>query len=128
MRREVKARAWEPEKKKMLYLGEFEILAEPDNGLFSGAFKENGDWYELPLMFNTGIFTRDRDEIYDGDIIEDDEGQHFIVMWNDDGSWWADDINQGFYSMDLGEFDDNCVIIGNIYENPEMIKNEIVKR
>jgi uncharacterized phage protein (TIGR01671 family) len=79
-----------------------------------------------PLMQYTGLKDKNGREIYEGDIILGDSyGEYpLIIKWDNEYT--------GFYCHDpKGNEDDhlnmieaaNGKIIGNIYENPELIKN-----
>lgn len=84
---------------------------------------------ELELMQYTGLKDKNGKEIYEGDIIElESSNQHkglikYEVSW---GSWsWMKGIIIGkpMYSFDAIEARSRSEIIGNIYENPELIKS-----
>lgn len=77
-------------------------------------------------MFS-GLKDRNGKEIFEGDIIchhEDDE-QHFIkkIYWKD-GCLCGCDMEEGFespiYFLEIKEF----YVIGNIYDNPELLKRK----
>ncbi len=88
-------------------------------------FEENmihGNSEELPLMQYIGRKDKNGNEIYEGYIVKNEHGDIFLVEWNED---WC-----GFFlfvaKMDkygYAVFDDadRCEIIGNIYENPELV-------
>lgn len=83
-----------------------------------------GDGFSLPnneaiLMQFTGLKDKNGKEIWEGDIINgkfigDDKGIFRIEI--------CPDINAGYHWY--GELEDmDFEVIGNIYENPELIKN-----
>ena len=64
----------------------------------------------------TGIKDANGEEIYEGDILQDSDGYIDTVLYHEDGYYHAGD-----WSGD----DFRClVIIGNIYENPELLEKE----
>lgn len=80
----------------------------------------------VPLQF-TGMLDKNGVEIYEGDILlcrddfaDDQHEARFKVIWDDDR--WAfqmegdEDGGHYWYEVNL-----DCQIIGNIYENPELL-------
>lgn len=118
MNREIKFRAWEVNLKKMIDLHKLTPLAttiETHDGLYL-PFVEN-----LILMQFTGLTDKNGKEIYEGDILQFEfKGKKEISVikeHNHDGRgycWWM--------SLPFGQrpFE----IIGNIYENPDLLKEE----
>ena len=80
------------------------------------------------LMQYTGLKDKNGKEIYEGDIWEYD--QRYKVIWKDsgfavDGEMWISfagnlNVSLGWFS----EMADNGEVIGNIYENPELVEIE----
>ena len=75
----------------------------------------------------TGMYDREGKEIYEGDIVEDTHGDGFIdiVQWGhkDDAGFFA--VNSDKLGYLLGKWSLlHCpkIVIGNIYDNPELIK------
>ena len=67
----------------------------------------------------TGLHDKNGKEIYEGDILQSHYGDGPIgeVMWNDEYACFDyRDENLGCYAKDMLQ------IIGNIYENPKLIK------
>lgn len=76
------------------------------------------------VMQFTGLKDKNGKEIYEGDIVECDD-VYLEVLWAEESAAFMchDNTNDGFYSCDLSD-DENLRIevIGNIYENPELLK------
>lgn len=123
----LKFRMWNPETKVMVDLYKITPLAvHPDllkenlDGLFI-PFKEN-----YPLMQFTGLKDKNGKEIYEGDIIRTGDAISFV--WFGYGKF-----NEAYYTenykfdepmlidRDLSDFCDYTEVIGNIYENPELL-------
>lgn len=96
------------------------------------------DWWdyeenEFIQMQFTGLHDKNGKEIYEGDVVIDHDTKiKHSVSWNEKKvGWWLDrttDKNgSGSYSAscllpeNIGLYDKGWEIIGNIYENPELI-------
>lgn len=102
----------------------------------------------VKLMEFTGLKDKNGKEIYEGDIVEfddsseDEYGAEYdilnkaVVVFND-GRWELDDFQElgtpvtsviGFMNNDMNQEDwhlfisEELTIVGNIYENPELLK------
>lgn len=86
---------------------------------------------EIPiksLELFTGQLDQSGKEIYEGDILESNYNcykNRYIVLWNNDHSeysrYYKANNTGGPFSFDGAEADDS-IIIGNIHENPELLK------
>ena len=124
--REIKFRAWDINEKKMRYMGDSYV----------GDFHCFWRWhsrYASELMQYTGLKDKNGKEIYEGDILLIN-GKKGVVGFRD-GSFislydWEE--LKGTYvngSMWKGKelittFDSNREVIGNIYKNPELLKEK----
>lgn len=77
----------------------------------------------IPVMELTGLHDKTGKEIYEGDILlHDSEGQ-FTIIWDNDFLGFAAK-SEGSNAVDLihAPYLRQCKIIGNIHENPELLK------
>lgn len=110
MARIIKFKAWDKENKKMLKHHEINF-----NWLQTGDFD-----YFIPMQY-TGLNDKNKKPIYEGDILSMHNGQYNSqVIWDTDG-YVADHIGNGG-SESITTWIEDCEIIGNIYENPELLK------
>lgn len=112
--REIKFRAWDKEKNKMLG------WENDDGGMQNTPLGMiiNRDYIEL--MQYTGLKDKTGREIYEGDILEftfacANHPQKYVVEWEYKSHEWK------LHNADMNDY---LEIIGNIYENPEKIKEE----
>lgn len=76
------------------------------------------------LMQSTGLHDKNGKEIFEGDILFGHAGEDFweIVEFDiEEGKWIRKDI---WYNskLDLSEYNESMEIVGNIYENPELLE------
>jgi uncharacterized phage protein (TIGR01671 family) len=125
--RTIKFRAWNKKDKKMLFPDSRICETTAHLGLLDFGetieFGTHEEWNRYELMQFTGLYDRHGKEIYEGDIVE-----------------WETDIDRDYYNgphrfireevkFEGGAFYPVCSIdeyefevIGNIYENPELLK------
>lgn len=134
MNRELKFRAWDESRKEMIT--EFGLLKEnmpqllqneEDGYIFCGHSQDNGDWLEPILMQYTGLKDKNGKEIYEGDVIRQSSDLciieycvggfdcQMLVELKNGGTLRGSVYNFSFLSEKY------CEIIGNIYENPELL-------
>lgn len=142
MNREIKFRAWDKYKKQMYFVSsiDYDIFSQEirtisiahENGMCTAYNKnhnsEECDITALELMQSTGLNDKNGKEIYRGDIVQvlftDKEesgikGQ--VIYSNDQASYIVIDRNND--EWELGYLD-NLEVIGNIYENSELLGGE----
>jgi len=118
--RKIKFRAWIPcgeweepdeeqQKYEMCYDLAFEEF-EPVNDQLASV--EN-------LMQYTGLKDKNGKEIYEGDIVSSKK-MFGEVVWSYNASW-------GIYGKLIKHDWENCKVIGNVYENPELLQNNNAK-
>lgn len=130
--REIKFRAWDKEYKKMRYL--LRLLGHDEDGTYVNSFW-NEDYGKLwtagedqfsELMQYIGLEDKNRKEIYENDIIKRNNGNKYIVEWNKEHSKFELFRIKDRYPVDfmeLSAWKEQVEIIGNIYENPELLAN-----
>lgn len=116
--RQIKFRAWDKNSKKFITVeltnGRYDLMVSPPS------------YYDLePWQQYTGLKDRNGTEIYEGDIlIDDDTGEidYARVEWFE-GGWSA---HPWFATQEFFTEAENYEVVGNIYEDPELLK-EITK-
>lgn len=120
--REIKFRAWRKDEQRMYSIGSLSFMTysdgTPENrgceGWWGDNHRDRFSLAEVVLMQYTGLKDKNGKEIYEGDIVvmkadSLNEEQTIEVKWR----------KEGFYEYFNGFAD--CEVIGNIYENPELL-------
>lgn len=120
-----KFRVWDKNNKKMLDWKELDLtkeLGEDEITIFepTGQFAQPMYFYET--MQSTGLKDKNGTEIYEGDIVKNIYDEIYVVKWLDAGFYLEEKYNGGFDYSEL-HFGDNKEIVGNIYENPELLED-----
>ena len=68
----------------------------------------------------TGKLDDNRKEIFECDIVVDIIGLRYLVEWNDDTCKYQ--LSDGSDLNDNDRYGTYLVVIGNIYENPNLLK------
>ena len=139
--REIKFRVWDAEKKIMEEVGAID-WAHGNNGLevitvntkTTKHYRMPDDWGEQPfsIMQYTGLKDKNGNEIYDGDIVWDEEwgydqktGKKDVgqFCWDEDGRWVLVGGKKSEYALG-GYVYHPFKVIGNIHENPELLSDK----
>lgn len=137
-----KFRAWDSVEKKFV-----EHFFITDNGLICNMEKPTSDSKllipieksELILMQSTGLKDKNGVEIFEGDVVSRNSGMPSVVKF---GKWIYEedfgykiknigfhlnsscDDDEWFQAMDYEDIRKNYEVIGNIYENPELLEDK----
>lgn len=116
--RELKFRAYDPEEKRLIY--EF---VSADNVDLLNPTETLGSYSsvdENSVMQFTGLLDKNGKEIYEGDIVrmKDTSGSGRMREWPPREIKWED---AGF-NITQWDTEEECEVIGNIYENKELLK------
>ena len=122
MNREIKFRAWDKENEEMYDVAMIDVetgeVAYTDHptGYNADALLE-----QVELMQYTGLKDKNGKEIYEGDILKDcDTREIKTVIWHKNCFILRD--TKGFYQWTY--FEDEHEVIGNIYENSDLLEVE----
>ena len=115
--REIKFRAWDGNQ----MLDPEDISQAPEYRKWLGKF-------DYELMQYTGLKDKNGKEIYEGDIIDillrfsDCESYEIALVEFIDGAFWFDAKIFGYEDCNWHHYNDSDrEVIGNIYENPELL-------
>ena len=125
--RDIYFRAWD---KKLKELTNYSI-----SDIFIEFYNKDTDSWEIDregerftLCQYTGLKDKNNREIYEGDVIKAISFARWIgvVEYSDENSAFIfDDLDKkyrGKSTVFMNQFDDGFEILGNIYENPELLK------
>ena len=126
--REIKFRAWVKDRKAIFEVISIDYVTKKVTYLLERVGHllsiRDAKFNDVELMQYTGIKDKDNKKIYEGDIIFESFGEKYYKVIFENGSFKAE-FNGDFdeYSFDLIDVvAQGCEIVGNIYENPELIK------
>lgn len=118
--REIKFRAWNRYNKEMRFFDNYSVCHEYYSITWNDSNLDSDTWAlasDDPLMQYTGLKDKNGKEIYEGDIVRQEFGEHVEVKW------WEE---TGFYPF-VYHGDQwtaaECEIIGNKHENPDLLKD-----
>ena len=135
--REIKFKAWDKKRKKIfdIYMIVFDgvnisiKLCNPDGGV--------SHWFSIEdrfiLMQYTGLKDKNGKEIYEGDIVDygtwdnEDTCERGVIEYVDTAGWYVVQLYSWYggegYEL-LNNDKDELEVIGNIYENPELLRKK----
>ena len=125
-----KFRAWDSVKKEM-FTDTFAITESGQVVVVEQEFVTSTPDYifvdHLIIMQSTGLVDKEGTEVFEGDILHHQIQTEytFIVKYDKDNARWYGDGLSRTYRIDLMKhFMQYYKIIGNIYENPELLEEE----
>ena len=115
MNREFEFRAWLTKYNKMVNIYSWNIWQE-----YFMCSEYDSEFYldETPIMQYTGLKDMREKEIYEGDILFESSGEEYFKVVFEDGSFRLESEE---YSLLLKDYVHICEVVGNIYENPELL-------
>lgn len=127
-----KFRAWDKETQTMLDVS----LIDFKKSVLVGEHWEFGEtnfinFDDIHLMQSTGLYDKNGKEIFEGDIIKNGEAvvdvkNHptlgFYTTPNGVERFFGDNTSIRDFNNDVEDFSDVTEIIGNVYENPELLE------
>lgn len=116
MNNRFKIRVWDKINEKWMH--DTKLIC--DLGVLQGFYdNEQASKRRYILMQCTGLKDKNGKLIYEGDVVKDDHGAWHYVRWVYD-SWQLFPCTQNNYT--IGIVDDEIEVIGNIYENRELLE------
>ena len=113
--REIKFRAWDKTSRKIINPKEL-INLEGETS------KNLPVW--LTLMQYTGLKDKNGKEIYEGDIVKIKNEEIITdIFWCED--CWTVFVDDECESLWVNQREGDCEVIGNIYENAELLDSEV---
>lgn len=73
---------------------------------------------DIELIQYTGLKDKNGKEVYEGDIIQRYGEGRYTIYWHNNTACWR---MEGFTGITKSDIALACEIIGNIYENPEIV-------
>jgi len=117
MNREIKFRAWDDREKMWVDLSNRAISEDGKVCFVEDQFLSLDEHFPILMQF-IGLKDKNGKEIYEGDIVKNHNGYTKFIEW-EDGGFVVKSKTRIDFCQDCA---DNCEVIGNIYENPNLIK------
>lgn len=123
--REIKFRVWDTKEKKMYYDAQntYDFMIN-NGGCFEESFKDVLEYDNYVVMQYTNNKDITGKEIYEGDIVETTRALNHIVgvVVMIKGCWYIQDGKDSYYRLIPRFGTAKNKVIGNIYENKELLK------
>lgn len=121
-----KFRAWDKTDKEMYLVDEINFNRGEFESIGDGiTFLREAD--KVELMHSTGLVDKEGTEVFEGDILHHQiqTDYTFIVKYDKDkGRWYGDGLSRTYRIDITKDFLQYYKVIGNIYENPELLEVE----
>lgn len=121
-----KFRVWDKEDKRFIQPGKLDKIDKIIYYLnFSSEWELIGDYKnktKIILQMNTGLIDLTGKKIYEGDLVDywDDDG-YYRVVFNNGRFLMEREDESGIGDFDLGKNQSKVRVVGNIFENPELL-------
>jgi len=120
MSREIKFRVWDTHNNIWLDTKEFNARLDTGEVQLNGAA---GVVKGIELAQYTGCSDKNSISIFEGDILTDNNRIWKVYFHQNHGCWLGQELNSINLKLSLHFWEfSSCTIIGNIYENPELLK------
>ena len=120
----IKFRVWD---KKLKLLGDVSYIDFDNKDLMYFLDKDielSANFEDVEIVQSAGLFDKNGTEIFEGDIVVK-YGNYFIITQRVSGCWkLLKKEYDGVWYIDLYDICDYVEVVGNIYENKELIENE----
>jgi uncharacterized phage protein (TIGR01671 family) len=127
----VKFRSWDKKRNEMMPVQQIDFSAwwvscDPDCGVNPPLlYGDRNSFQNQPtdrhiLMQFTGLLDKNGREIYEGDVVRDESGATAVYWSAAMGAWAVQDSDDCAFL--LADCSESMEIIGNIYENPELLE------
>ena len=128
MSNEIKFRAWDNAEWKMYYNHSVSLSIDGSVSFLntSGEWEQDDDKSMITLMQFTGRKDKNKKDIYEGDIFGTPIQLRCVVERENDGRWVLRFIDKRIKPISILDHKvEKSSIIGNIYENPELLNKEV---